>query len=955
MKKKLIVLLFIFLSPPCIHNTPLSAALEESPGIDFEDRLQFYVDMKTKRFMQRLSTKETFLLQMIDNISEEIKDRGKNRLKADNVGFEIIYGETDQLIKEYSAEIASIIQIVEELERLEIAFSKGDNLKLLNEVDDVKDSLLVTLEKGNMQDQRFMTKQERAQMIGEYSNEVKSLLDLYDDVIQFERKARTNNDEQILDELQAQKSRIVQTLELSRISDPLTNRTVHDYISEADNIVKILRELDLLEADAEFDTSETGYNLDEIRNELIDNVDARILKLFGYTTNNAPAGPTISDFYKEWKARRVAEIQLKSTQYRVVRDELLKTGSPDERRRMVDRDMNDALLNYTDAKYDLAILQLAELSRIYKPYFENLDGALFYESEASYAAGYFESAFQGFSKLIEMYPESEFLERAFSRNLFISYTYGWYSKVFDYYEKLKLLPDASPELLDEASYLAGYQYFNQREYMNARKVLENISGDSKYYPASQYLLGIAYANMDNYSKAKLIFEELVNAENYPWTSIDYAIIRNEALLKLGYLHFQRGEYDPAIAYFDQVSEGFEKFDASIVGIAWSKMKKGDYQSTIDQISQLTSGFVLSNYTYEGMVLSAHCKELQNRTDEALENLRYVAFSKEVLNKAQNYNEERKHILLQRKELDRLEDQILDRQDERLYPKLVRVRDTINEALSSFYYRGAISSRVVEEYNDERKTLLRQIEEFEAIMTYAKEQSDDDLLKEASQQRNRLLIILESDRVDEKSSNANYFVDYPLAIREQGAIYRKELIADTFNELVKEKRRIEIDLDMITQLIASSDAETQMEVVMDLEILEDDLRDIRNRLDRFQVWVARHDIEDVQTEAQQWADFSGYGISDINFTRYYEATQKINTMAQNISHIDDILKKKKDELERRITLFDNEVMKIQKELEAEKIRLEKLEKEKYFRDIYFDRKNREIEEEEEDIDSFFDFD
>ena len=45
-------------------------------------------------------------------------------------------------------------------------------------------------------------------------------------------------------------------------------------------------------------------------------------------------------------------------------------------------------------------------------------------------------------------------------------------------------------------------------------------------------------------------------------------------------------------------------------------------------------------------------------------------------------------------------------------------------------------------------------------------------------------------------------------------------------------------------------------------------------------------------------------------------------------------------------------KIQKEMDAEKIRLEKLEKEKYFRDIYFDTKTREIEREEEQVENIF---
>ena len=173
-----------------------------------------------------------------------------------------------------------------------------------------------------------------------------------------------------------------------------------------------------------------------------------------------------------------------------------------------------------------------------------------------------------------------------------------------------------------------------------------------------------------------------------------------------------------------------------------------------------------------------------------------------------------------------------------------------------------------------------------------------------------------------------------------------------NELIIEKQRVKTDLDMITKLISASDAETQMEVMLDLEILEEDMVDLHNQLNRFLVWLANNQIVEIESNAEHWADFSGFGISDINYTTYYEQVQKINTLNKNISYIEDILQQKKSLLERKIAKFNIEAKKIQKEMNAEKIRLEKLEKEKYFRDIYFDTKTREIEREEEQVENIF---
>ena len=72
---------------------------------------------------------------------------------------------------------------------------------------------------------------------------------------------------------------------------------------------------------------------------------------------------------------------------------------------------------------------------------------------------------------------------------------------------------------------------------------------------------------------------------------------------------------------------------------------------------------------------------------------------------------------------------------------------------------------------------------------------------------------------------------------------------------------------------------------------------------------------------------------------------------NIIYINNILKKRKAQLEKKILAFDDEAQRIQKEMQAEKIRLEKLEKEKYFRNVYFDTRTKETEDSSENNPDF----
>ena len=48
----------------------------QQPKIDFEKRLNYYLDLHSKGFVKKMAVKEQFLLQMIQNLTDEMKSRG---------------------------------------------------------------------------------------------------------------------------------------------------------------------------------------------------------------------------------------------------------------------------------------------------------------------------------------------------------------------------------------------------------------------------------------------------------------------------------------------------------------------------------------------------------------------------------------------------------------------------------------------------------------------------------------------------------------------------------------------------------------------------------------------------------------------------------------------------------------------------------------------------------------
>ena len=934
MKKYLSYLLVVVI---LILHTNLMGDGSNEITINYNERLEFYLDLKTKRFLQKMSVKEAFLLQFIQNISDELKSRGKKRLSEDDVGFNIIYKESNKLISDYSQEMNKIINIVHELGNLELVLRKSNDLKLLNDVDELKDKLISVLE-DRKTTQYKMSKKDVSALIDEYSGEVDALLKIYEEMSAFEKKAQYMGDIEVVKQLQKQQKRILTVIEMSRIAGPKSDDAVESYIDETTKLIGILKELEKMETISLDDTVNIVSDIELVRDDVISKIDDRVLSLFGYASGYNKV--TVSEYFNEWKARKLADYQIKLTEYKIVKKQLVSTAHPQERDRMLEHELQSALLDYTDNNHELTLLQFDDILNVYGSYYPQLDAVLYYRNESNYALGYYDDAFDGYNKLIEKYPNSLYSAKSYFKLMHICYTYNWNGKFFQYYENLQAASGLPLELQEEAHYLAGFLYFNQKEYYKSEKILEKLSLNSEYYLPAQYLLGVVYFNKANYSKGKLIFEKIIENKTFSQFNINLMVIRNEALLKLGYLHYQRSEFTKAIKYFEQVTQGYKGYDSSLMGQAWSNLKKGRYDTTIGKIDVLTNNYIESQFTYEGLVLSAHCKKIQKNVDDALQDLYFVANSKRVMDKADNYNEERKHVLAQLSEVGRLEGRILERQDQHLFPKVMNIRNIINNALISYYYRGSISNRIYEEFNDERRVLINQIEEFENILKFAEENKNYVMAKKAKLQRNRLLLLLDSYPVDKFSSDVNYFIDYPLATKESGIIYRQDIIKKVSTDLLTEKRRIKSDLDMITRLMSSNNSETRMDIVIDLEILEEDLKDLRNQLNKFQVWLANHKISDINTDADYWADFSGFGISDINFSNYYERKQKINTLSKNIAHINNMLMNKKNQLENKIKTFNTQTNQINKELSAEKIRLQKLEKEKYFRDLYFETKTKE---------------
>ncbi len=911
---------------------------EDSIHISYQDRLSFYFDRESKRYLIDMAAKETLLLQAIRNISAEIKARGLKRVVADDPDFGPYYRDLDQLIVEYSSELDRVVDLTGEIERLRRRLDAGEKFAEADEAAVLQDSINALIEANRFDEFTPLSREELLQFLGGHYLDSELLESYHNELSAIERKLDQEKDRELLYRIDDQKNRVAKFARLAVAGGDSI------YAGAAPVYAKNLPELNLVVDEMQFIRVESGGRLsgpsERADSDDEKNLEKRFEELFGVANVFEEDRESLSDIFKQWRSARQADYEAKLHAYLVMKASLLKHGAERERNRMLQRDLTDALLNYANEEYALCEMQLDQLLRDFGPYYKRLDGAHYYRGESRYAQFHYEQALEDFTNLIDNFPDNPFVEDAFLRTLTIAQTRNLknvFSEKFAAFEKREA--EFGDQVKNRVYFIAGYFGLKHRQNQLAERALKKISNDSKYHLPGQYLLGIVLSHRQNYDEAVTIFSKIGNMKNLPWSSAELALLRNNALLKLGFIHYERGQYDRALKYFEEISRGADGRDQALIGKAWASMKKGDFDASIANAEALFGGFVSSDYTYEALVLAAQCKRKINQSGDALTDLRYVSNAREALDRAGDYHAEREALQAELDEVERLEKLVFEQQRPELYKNVTEKKQTLQDSLIKMRYRSGVGEAWPDAQNQERQKLYSLLRDYDALIASAKEAGDRKVLKKAEKRRGKLIDRLVTEGLDESLKDSDYFVNYPLAMMESSRKQRKEVVRDMLREMELEKSKIHEYLNETQALLAKNPEASQF---IDLRVVQDDLAALQDRIDRFQTWLNGRSGGEVESEFDQWTDFTGYGMSDITLENLNSREDQIAGYTQSIVSIEQILAKRRAEIEARLAAFEAESKRLAKEVEAEKLRLKKLEMEKNFKENYFDAKTTEVE-------------
>ena len=635
-------------------------------------------------------------------------------------------------------------------------------------------------------------------------------------------------------------------------------------------------------------------------------------------------GIDAGDLFGELKYNRILDYKVKLTEYKFLQLRLLKTANQAQKRRMLQRDLKQALETYTQSDFALARLQLNDIIINYPNFL--LDDVYFYHGEAAYGLNLLDEALTGYRQLIARYPTSKYSANAMVKMIYIYFIYNNIAHIEEMYQKLlPMIHMIDSSAKGTVSYVVAYAHFRAGQYQKAIDALANITSGMLYFYPSLYLAASCYSNMGNDREALMLYDRLAREANPQMDPVLFQI-QNNALLKLGLISYNRNMHELAMSYFNRVSESMPNYDLSLLGKAWSAYESGQPIETLENVETLLQSSLASRYMYEARVLAARSKDILGYKEAAVNDLKGIY--QEGLRNNQNASGSMENI----DEIVDNSNQAVDARDQELYKQIELIRKFLYQSREIAPTLDQ-SEPALDAYSRSLEAKIKNLDQIEA------ETKDPKALEGIRRLRSDLIQILQK-QMGRSSIRSLTTSHDPLVDRMGMSDYLKYMFRSLLLDDLREKDQTLKDVQEISDLIVRVGSQNDFELAIRLEIRKEEMEDYYNKLNQYEVWLRENFPQQYQVELEQWTNFSGYGISNINFSRIKECEAQIAQISNTVDALDQVFWSKRKKLEMRIQGLLTDVEKIENQMKQEAEKQEQQERERFFKQDYFDRRSTE---------------
>ncbi len=285
--------------------------------------------------------------------------------------------------------------------------------------------------------------------------------------------------------------------------------------------------------------------------------------------------------------------------------------------------------------------------------------ALFFLSDSLYQQKNYVGAKVYLRQLLSL--KGPHYKEALARFLEIAGRLNEFDGIEDYVHQARGLSGGT--LPPEISYVYGKWLFKREDLpldqrMNRAQAIFGplANGGGAFRLLAAYFVGVTHVKLKQYDQAIEVFERIgrTQAQNERERKV-----QELANLSLGRLFYETGQYDRALDRYQEIPRESEYFPETLYEIAWTQVKKGEYQRAFNaaEILLLVAGED-SPLAPEARILQGHLLLKLKRFDEAKETY------DSVINKYDPYEQEMK-ALIEHEDPVKYFDELLARNDRNL--------------------------------------------------------------------------------------------------------------------------------------------------------------------------------------------------------------------------------------------------------------------------------------------------
>jgi TolA-binding protein len=686
-------------------------------------------------------------------------------------------------------------------------------------------------------------------------------------------------------------------------------------------------------------------------NQKLSESKKEILTAFGEVSTGVVSTPgkgyTIYDLFSEWKKLDERKYTVRLTDVKLARQNLLKATDTEGVLRMLNAELKMAYDYFNGERYDLCERLLGDVIDTYPSYgVRNLEDVHFYRAESNFALNrllHAETMFQG---LLQDYPTTEYLAQIYKRLVQINYTLEKYSNTIKYSDLFQSVSSqADPDFFD-VQFLSAMASYQSGDFGRAIDLLSTIPKDHPYRQISLYFTANAYSASQRYDEAISLYLQLSDEKNITPS------LYHQTLYKIAIIEFERKNYFATIKYLSKIPETFIGYDKVLNAFAWAyyeyeqtkpENEPRDFYFTKYYANRLLDEFYASPYKMEARSLVAYISQLEDRPSRAMELYRNIYQTKLTKSKVNEYIAERKRYDEMFQEANNLKALAFEKGDKKQYLRAIDLMDELETEMVKMDLTE-ISGLGLSTYS-ELNSVISQLEELSRLRDVAELNEEYEAVQRIDNLRLHLLSVLNEFPAEmlQSAERVNIFDEYPISKLVAEEENRSEQYTNNRLEINEEMGKIEAQLADLEKTIQQAKSGNEYEKVAELESQRDRFLELQKDGDNLLSATYMTDRpEDVYPEFSKWGDFGAFGIINVQFFQKQQMQRDITEIALGLDKVNKDLESRKQVIEDKIKKIEAEVRFMTMKARVEERARQRAERERAFREGYFDTRTSESE-------------